>query len=137
MKTKFKTVALFLVLGTVAVGCQKENLSKDLSRIEQTETNIQVVYSVDGEVFYTVLCGENAWDDFISHMLALAREGHEVTFSRNGRSISIFASKEKVTFITTSEQEAQIWVKKMENDGYTVNVTFDQNTGEYTCVAYK
>ncbi len=134
MKKKIKTVALLAVLGLTATGCQKENMLP-LSGSEQTTETIQVVYSINGEVFHATL-SESEWDAFVERMLALAREGYEVTFSKN-RSTLTSQSKEKVTFVTTDENEAHEWAKAMANDGYFVSITFDQGTGEYTCIAFK
>ena len=136
MKKEFKKVALFLVLGMAMTACQKENLSNDMVGMEQTESSIHAVYAIDGKLFDAVFSSEDAWNDFISQMLALAREGHEVVFSRNGN-IGISVSKEKVTFVTTSEQEAHHWAHDMMENGYTVSIEFNKVTGEYTCTAIK
>ena len=134
MKKKIKTVALLAVLGLTATGCQKENMLP-LSGSEQTTETIQVVYSINGEVFHATL-SESEWDAFLERMMSLAREGYEVTFSKN-RSTLTSQSKEKVTFVTTDENEAHEWAKAMANDGYVVTITFNQGTGEYTCIAFK
>lgn len=136
MKKNFKSVALFLVLGFVAVSCQKEDLSNIPVVAGQEETTVNAVYSINGEMFYTVLHGESAWHDFIKQMLALAREGYEVSFSRNGNSLAA-STKEKVTYVTKSEDDANDWARKMSNDGYIVTITYDDETGEFTCVAIK
>ena len=96
---------------------------------------IQVVYSINGEVFQTTL-NASEWDAFVERMLALAREGYEVSFSKNGTSLTS-QSKGKVVFVTKKEKEAQDWASTMTNEGYTVTITYDGNTGEYTCVAIK
>ena len=134
MKVNFKILALSLVLGTMAVGCQKEDLPNDVTGTEQV--TIKVVYSVDGELFSTELIGEGAWNDFVHQMLALAREGHRVTFSRNG-SLATSATKEKVVFVTDSDEEAHQWANKMTDQGYIVSIEFDESTGKYTCTAIK
>ena len=136
MKVNFRTVALFLVLGTTMAGCQKEDLSNNMTGTEQAQVTIKVVYSVDGEMFNTELSGEDAWNDFIYQMLALAREGHEVAFSRNG-SLETSATKEKVVFVTDSDEEAHQWANKMTAQGYIVSIEFDESTGKYTCTAIK
>ena len=136
MKTSFKSVALFMVLSLVAVSCQKEDVSNAPVVAGQEETAINVVYSIDGTIYHTVLNGEEAWFDFINQMLALAREGYEVTFSRNGSLVSSL-TKEKVTYVTNDEDDANKWANKRINDGYIVTITYDDETGEYTCVAIK
>ena len=108
------------------------HLSKDT---EQTSETIRVTYSINGVVYQTTL-SESEWDAFVERMIALAREGYEVSFSKNRSSLAS-QSKEKVTFVTTSEQEAHNWAKDMTNNGYDVKISYNQATGEYTCVAYK
>ena len=133
MKKFVKTVALFSVLTLAATGCQKENEFNPLVDSEQTTETIQVVYSINGEVFQTTL-SESEWDAFLERMMALAREGYEVSFSKNRSSLTS-QSKEKVTFVTTSQQEAIAWSSNMVDQGYEVTITFDKKTGVYTCVA--
>ena len=136
MKRTIITATLLALLGTFAVSCQKEDLSNIPVVAGQEETTVNVVYSINGEMFYTVLHGESAWHDFIKQMLALAREGYEVSFSRNGNSLAA-STKEKVTYVTKSEDDANDWARKMSNDGYIVTITYDDETGEFTCVAIK
>ena len=132
MKINFKKFALIAVLGLTATGCQKENMLP-LSGNEQTMETIQVVYSINGEVFLTTL-SESEWDAFLERMMALAREGYEVSFSKNRSSLTS-QSKEIVTFVTTSEQKAHAWSNEMLNQGYEVTISYNQKTGEYTCIA--
>ena len=132
MKINFKKFALIAVLGLTATGCQKENMLP-LSGSDQTMEAIQVVYSINGEVFQTTL-SESEWDAFLERMMALAREGYEVSFSKNRSSLTS-QSKEIVTFVTTSEQKAHAWSNEMLNQGYEVTISYNQKTGEYTCIA--
>ena len=132
MKINFKKFALIAVLGLTATGCQKENMLP-LSGSDQTMETIQVVYSINGEVFQTTL-SESEWDAFLERMMALAREGYEVSFSKNRSSLTS-QSKEIVTFVTTSGQKAHAWSNEMLNQGYEVTISYNQKTGEYTCIA--
>ena len=135
MKTNFKTVALLAVLSLAAVSCQKENDVLPTVGSEQTMGTIQVLYSINGEVFQTTL-SESEWNAFVERMLALAREGYEVSFSKNRSSLTS-QSKEKVTYVTKNKEEAVAWSNAMINQGYVVTITYDQTTGEYTCTAIK
>ncbi len=135
MNRKIRTVALFAVLSLAAASCQKENDVYPMVGPEQTTETIQVTYSINGEVYQATI-NESEWDAFIERMLALARKGYEVSFSRNGNSL-VSQSKEKLTFVTTDSDKAEAWVKDKIKKGYAVTVTFDQNTGEYTCIAIK
>ena len=136
MKKEIKTVAFLAVLSLAATGCQKENVLPTIGGgIEQTTGTILVTYSINGEIFQATL-SESEWDAFLERMIALAREGYEVSFSKNRSSLTS-QSKEKVTFVTTSQQEAIAWSSNMVDQGYEVTITFDKKTGVYTCVAEK
>ena len=134
MRIPFKTIALFAVLSLAATSCQKEEMLP-FGNTEQTAETIQVVYSINGAVFQVTI-SESEWDAFVARMLALAREGYEVSFSKNRTSLTS-QSKEKITYVTTDENDAQKWSHKMANQGYAVSITYNQNTGEYTCIAIK
>ena len=134
MNINYKKLAIIAVLGLTATGCQKENMLP-LSGNEQTMETIQVVYSINGEVFQATL-SESEWDAFVERMLALAREGYEVTFSKN-RSTLTSQSKEKVIYVTKDANKAHEWSEAMADQGYNVTITFDQGTGEYTCIAIR
>ena len=134
MKKTFKNVALLTALSLVAVSCQKEDVLPIIGT-EQTADSIYVVYSINGEVYHATL-GESEWDAFMERMLALARDGYEVIFSKNRTSLTS-QSKEKVTFVTNSKEEAYSWSSAMIDQGYTVSITYNQSTGEYTCIAIK
>lgn len=128
-------MALLTVLTLAAAGCQKENDVLPLAGAEQTMETIQVVYSINGEVHQATL-NKLEWQAFMERMLALAREGYEVTISKND-TFQTPQSKEKVVFVTKKESEANAWAEAMINDGYWVTISYDETTGEYTCIAVK
>lgn len=134
MKINLKKVAFLAVLSLAAVSCQKEDVLPMVDSEQTTET-INVLYSINGEVYQATL-SESEWDAFVERMLALAREGYEVSFSKNRTSLTS-QTKEKVTFVTDSEKEAHEWSNEMANQGYYVTITYDQGTGKYTCIAIK
>ena len=78
MKRNIISVALFAVLATMAVSCQKENVTDFASEtiVSQTGTVYTVQYAVDGVLHLETLIGEQAWSDFLHRMLALAEEGY-------------------------------------------------------------
>lgn len=134
MKKNYKKIALLAVLSLAATSCQKEDVLP-LVGTEQTSESILVMYSINGEVFQTSI-SESEWNAFVERMIALAREGYEVTFSKNRTSLTS-QSKEKVTFVTYSEQEAHEWSDAMTDAGYVVTISYNKITGEYTCIAIK
>ncbi len=135
MNRTVRNLALLAALALATTACQKDNEMLPLNSTEQTSETIQVVYAINGEVYQTTL-NESEWDAFIERMLALAREGYEVTFSRNTSSLAS-QSKEKFIYVTNNKQEAYAWAHNMSNQGYIVTITYDETTGEFTCIAVK
>ncbi len=64
MKKAFTTVALFAVLGTMAVSCQKENEFDRISVEAEQNAIYRVNYAVDGKTYHLTLIGDVAWHDF-------------------------------------------------------------------------
>ena len=54
MNRKIRTVALFAVLSLAATSCQKEEMLP-FGNTEQTAETIQVVYSINGDVFQVTI----------------------------------------------------------------------------------
>ena len=135
MKKIFITVALFAVLGTLAVSCQKETLTELSPVAAQAETYL-LTYSVDGISMQTQLNGDEELRAFLRRLTALARQGHRVTV-RNANALSQSFSKERVEYRTKSEDDANEWAQKMIKDGYEVAIDYDDETGEFVCVAIK
>lgn len=128
-------MALFSVLGTLAVSCQKETLT-ELSPVTMQAETYLIAYSVDGMSMQTQVNGDEELRAILRTLTALAREGHRVTV-RDSNATSLSITKERVEFRTTSEDEANEWAFKMTKDGYTVTIDYDNNTGEFICVAVK
>lgn len=137
MRKTFTTIALFAVLGTLAVSCQKENINDETSIVAENDTVYTVSYSVDGVTYQITLTGDDAWHDFMNRMFALAEEGHEVSFRNEETASSIVSAKEVVTYSTKNRDEAFSWAETMAYEGYTVTISFDKKTGVYTCEAVK
>lgn len=137
MRKTFTTIALFAVLGTLAVSCQKENINDEISIVAENDTVYTVSYSVDGVTYQITLTGDDAWHDFMNRMFALAEEGHVVSFRNEETASSIVSAKEVVTYSTKNRDEAFSWAETMAYEGYTVTINFDKKTGVYTCEAVK
>ena len=130
MKKTIKTVALFSVLGLMSVGCQKENLELPTQQATITVVN----YSAGGYHGQAALTNDAAWDEFLDRMLALARQGYSVIIY-NGSNVTSNSPKTKVVFTTDSESEAKQWAKEMAQQGYAVEIIYDEQTGIWTCIA--
>lgn len=137
MRKTFTTIALFAVLGSLAVGCQKENIIGETSIVAENDTVYTVSYTVNGVTHQLKLVGDDAWHDFLNRMFALAEEGHDVTFRNEETASRIVSAKDVVTYSTKNRDEALSWAEAMAYEGYTVTISFDKKTGVYTCEAVK
>ena len=137
MKKVFRTIALVSIIGLTATSCQKESATFSQESTEQIGNNHTVMYSVDGISQCATFTSEEEWLEFLQQLFIWAEEGHQVSF-RNAESFnSVTPSKEKVVFTTHSKTEAETWAFEMEKNGYDVTVSYDSNTGIYTCIAIK
>ena len=137
MRKTFTTIALFAVLGSLAVSCQKENIIDETNIVAENGSVYKVSYTVDGVTHQLTLVGDEAWHDFLNRMVALAEEGHEVTFRNEEAASRIVSTKETVTYTTPNHDDAINWAAKMADDGYTVTIIFDEENKVYNCYAIK
>jgi len=137
MRKTFTAIALFAVLGTLAVSCQKENIIDETNIVAENDSVYKVSYTIDGATYQITLVGDEAWHDFLNRMFALAEEGHVVTFCDEDAASRIISTKETVTYTTPDHDEAYAWAESMGKSGYTVTVTFDKEKKTYTCYAIK
>lgn len=141
MKKTIITVALLAVLTSLAVSCQKEEA--DITPATPSAVIIDnaalrtVVYTINGVSYRLTLLGDQAWHDFLSRMFALAEEGHSVTFFNEEAASRVLPSKEVETHSTSNKEDAYQWSEQKVKEGYTVTIVFDEETGIYTCYAFK
>lgn len=133
----FTTLALFAVLSTMAVSCQKENIIDENTIVAENGTVYTVSYTVDGVTQQLTLVGDEAWQAFLHRMMALAEEGHEVTFRNEEAASRVVSAKEVVTYSTSNRDDAYSWAEKMVDDGYTVTIRFDKEKKVYNCYAIR
>ena len=121
-----------MLFGASIISCTKETSSTNT----YYETNNQsATYIINGQIYYDNPSTDIEWSAFLDRMLALAENGYTVYFFRTG--VEQTFSKDKVTFTTPSHEEAKNWCEEKEKEGYIVVLTFNQETGEYNCVAYR
>lgn len=94
-----------------------------------------IVYTVAEETTTVHLATEAEWQALLDRFCDYAEGGSSVTF-RNAKSANKSATKETVTYSTTSREEMKRWMAQMEDEGMTVTVTFDSNTGTWNGTAY-
>ena len=132
MRRQIKKLALLAVFGLASVSCTKENVVNDTDIVVTAYT---ASYIVDGQQFYLNPQTDEEWSAFLDRMLALAEEGYTVHFWRAG--VQASSSKEKLTYTTGNYEEAKEWCKQKKDEGYWVTITYDQLTGQYTCIAVR
>ena len=125
MKTNLKLVALLAAVICFAA-CEKEG-----NRHER-----DIVYTVAEQTTTTVhLTTEAEWDALLDQFCDYAEGGSTVTFY-NANRVSKSAAKEATVFSTTSREEMKAWMRRMEDDGKTVTVSYDPSSGTYHGEAY-
>lgn len=135
MKIKVITVAMLSLLTLTFVGCQKEETLLSSTMVEQPQFIETIVYSIDGNVYTATLYSQKEKDDFFKWLFAMAKENHRVyIYGENGATTQ--SSKKVVTYVTTDEDEANKWAQSMHDQGYMVSIYYDDETGEFTCIAF-
>ncbi len=135
MKRNIITVALFAVLVTIAVSCQKENLVEPQSTVEVIGTVRTVSYTIDGVTNQIILQNDAEWDAFVDSMLSLSAQGHDVRFVNESASVQELPTKDVQTITTPDQEKAKAWSKEKADQGYTVSTTYAN--GQYTVIAIK
>ena len=130
---KISFTILFAVLGVTLASCTKETLSD--TRVVTVEPS--VTYFVNGQMHSSNPQTEEEWSMFFDRMLALAQKGYQVRIRRSDIPQEVLAAKEKVTYTTTDYNKAKAWANQKVIEGYEVTMTFNQETGEYTCIAIR
>ena len=134
VKKQIRLIVLALFWGVLCTGCTKEEASIDANVAATTNA---VTYIVDGQHYYANPQTEEEWSAFFERMFALAEEGYTVRFWNNNTRDQTAATKDVVTFSTSDKAKAEAWRKEKMNAGYDVSMTYNQETGEYDCIAVK
>jgi hypothetical protein len=137
MKKIIRTITLVSIIGLTVTSCQKEQATFPQGAAEQIGYNHTVLYSVDGISQCATFNTDEEWLEFLHQLFIWAEEGHQVNFRNAETSNNTMASKEKVVYETSNKKEAEEWAFAMEDAGYSVSVSYDSNTGIYTCIAIK
>ena len=136
MMKKTITLAILAALSLASVSCQKEETEKtNRTNLEQDYSAYSVRYTIDGQYHAATFRTAEERQAFILQLIGMTREGHAVTIIPNQTVQS--ASKEKVVHETKDPKDATQWTNQMIELGYTVTVTYNQETGIYTCVAIR
>ena len=128
-------MALFAMISLTTVSCQKENLVDPSAPCVENSATRTLRYSVNGAVYRQVIHSDEDLDALMLSLFALAREGYTVRMMDENISFCETCAKEKVTYTTKNKNDAITWSLEKINEGYSVTITFNEETEEYTCVA--
>lgn len=138
MKLVSKLTALLAAIALM-VACGEENTDTPAPAADNTKR--EIVYAVGADEHRTELKNDTEWDALLDTFCDYARQGQDVTFYN--MSTQPFHSaketgtiKDATTFSTSNRAEMKQWMKDMEKQGKTVNVTYDSNSGTWNGTAY-
>ncbi len=139
MKKPTITLALLAVLSLVNTGCQKETIVEPRAHdvAEENSTACVMLYSVDGVAGRTAVKTPAERAAFIRWIVGLAEEGHRVIFRQEGNTVNVLAPKDTQTYSSKKKHEVEMWADEMIQQGYTVVIEYDKDTGYYTGTATK
>lgn len=135
MKRNIITVALFAVLATMAVSCQKENFMEPQSSVMEVDSVRSVLYSVNGVEHSVTLYNDEEWDAFVDTMMSLARQGYDVRFVDQNAAAHSIATKDTQTYTTSNQADAKAWAKEKAGQGYSVSTSY--TNGQFVVHAVK
>ena len=138
MKRNIKSVVLLAALSIAAAGCQKENINEVPAQASSLENQATVMcYYVDGVLNIRYLQDNVEYRNFLYEMLSLSEQGHTVVFYKESDNNSQNCTKDTVHYSTSNKDEALNWADKMTDEGYRVQITYDEETGKYICTAFR
>lgn len=134
---------LFIIAAMLcATACNKIDKTDPVD-IGQT---CMIVYTVDNYENSTTVKSDSDWDALLDQFCNYAEDGKSVTFHNlRSQPTDLYSSKNLMhakegttptTITTSSRTEIKAWMRKMEQAGKTVNVTYDRNTGVWSGRAY-
>lgn len=138
MKLVSKLTALLAAIALM-VACGEENTDTPSPAADNTKR--EIVYAVGADEHRTELKSDTEWDALLDTFCDYAQQGQSVTFY-NMSTQPLHAAKEvgtikdATTFSTSNRAEMKQWMKDMEKQGKTVNVTYDSNNGTWNGTAY-
>lgn len=134
MKKRLRFTALLAILTLAFSACDKPN-NNDPSggEVNNDPKERVIVYTVGQTEARQTLETEGEWDAMLDVLCNQAQSGKTVTFYNMDQttyfqSKSANGTKAAKTFSTTNRDEMKEWMKKMEAEGRTVVVTYDNGT---------
>ena len=127
MKHTLKLTVLLVAATLALTACNKDK--------EEMRHERDIVYTVDETTTTVHLKSEAEFDALLDRFCDYAEGGSTVTFYNANRATKS-ASKDAVTYSTTSREEMKAWMRRMEDEGKTVTVTYNSESGTYSGMAY-
>ena len=137
MKKIIIPATLLAMLSLTTVSCQKENLVKTATQSVENNATRTIRYTVNGTAYRQVIHTDEDLDALMFTLFALVREGYTVRMMDENNTFSETSVKVTETYTTKIEKDAKTWAKEKMMDGYVVTITYNEQTGIYTCIATK
>ena len=137
MKSIIIPATLLAMLSLTTVSCQKEVLTEPTSSTVENSAMRTIRYTVNGTAYRQVIHSDEDLDALMFTLFALAREGYTVRMVDENNTFSETSVKVTETYTTKNEADALTWSKEKMLNGYAVTISFDEQTGIYTCTATK
>ena len=138
MKKTLRFTALSAVLIMIFMACEKPN-NQEGNKINNEPRERTIIYTVGNSETRQSLATEGEWDVLVDVLCDQARGGKKVTFYNMNQTTylqnhGLQGIKAAITFSTTNREEMKAWMKKMEKEGRTVVVSYDN--GIWNGMAY-
>ena len=137
MKKIIIPATLLAMLSLTTVSCQKENLVETATQSVENNATRTIRYTVNGTAYRQVIHADEDLDALMFTLFALVREGYTVRMMDENNTFSETSVKVTETYTTKIEKDAKTWAKEKMMDGYVVTITYNEQTGIYTCIATK
>lgn len=141
-----KNIHLIPIVAAAAILCVTACNKIDKTDPINSDQTCTIVYTIDNQENRTTVKSESDWELMLNQFCDYAQDGKTVTF-HNLRSLpadlhsgkSLRKSNSDTTpntITTTSRDEIKSWMRKMEQSGKTVNITYNSQTGVWSGRAY-
>jgi len=141
MNKILKFTALLAVVTLAFSACEKpENNNQGGNEANNNPKERIIVYTVGNSESRQTLATEGEWDALLDVLCEQAKIGQTVTFYNMDQTTYLTGKKDggakaAKTFSTTNRDEMKAWMKKMEEEGRTVVVTYSNGTWNGTAYA--
>ena len=135
MKKTLRFTALLAAVILAFTACEKP----DPNGNDNTPKKREIVYTIGNNECRQTLQTDGEWDTMLDVLCSEAQRGNRVTFFNVSQTTylqtkGLGATKAARTFSTTNSAEMKAWMRKMEEEGRTVVVTY--NNGTWSGTAY-